>query len=60
MEVLFTVKLKKFQEERLVTKFPDVVFHFDKTEDDREIKTAAVVFSYGTDITKPYWNGQSL
>ncbi|MCG7336804.1 D-2-hydroxyacid dehydrogenase [Sporosarcina sp. ACRSM] len=50
MEVLFTIKLKPFQEERLVTKFPDVTFHFDKTADDKEIETAAAIVSYGSNI----------
>lgn len=50
MEVLFTIKLKPFQEERLATKFPDVTFHFDKTADDKEIETAAAIVSYGGNI----------
>lgn len=50
MEVLFTMKIKKLQEERLVTNFPDVVFHFDKTEEDREVEAATAIVSYGNNI----------
>ena len=50
MEVLFTIKLKKFQEEKLVTTFPDVVFHFDKTSADAEVETATAIVSYGSNV----------
>jgi phosphoglycerate dehydrogenase-like enzyme len=50
MEVLFTFEMKKHQEEGLLTKFPDVKFHFDKKPESTEIQTATIIVTYGGDI----------
>ena len=50
MEVLFTFDMKKHQEEGLVTKFPEVAFHFNKKPEDIEIQTASIIVTYGGDV----------
>lgn len=50
MEVLFTFDMKKHQEEGLVTKFPEVTFHFNKKSEDIEIQTASIIVTYGGDV----------
>ena len=50
MEVLFTFDMKKHQEEGLVTKFPEVTFHFNKKPEDIEIQTASIIVTYGGDV----------
>lgn len=50
MEVLFTFDMKKHQEEGLVTRFPEVTFHFNKKPEDKEIQAATIIVTYGGDI----------
>lgn len=50
MEVLFTFDMKKHQEQGLVTKFPEVTFHFNKKSEDMEIQTASIIVTYGSDV----------
>ncbi|HJF34110.1 MAG TPA: D-2-hydroxyacid dehydrogenase [Sporosarcina psychrophila] len=50
MEVLFTFDMKKHQEDGLHTKFPGVVFHFNKKPQDPEIQKVTIIVSYGSDI----------
>ncbi|KAA0942164.1 D-2-hydroxyacid dehydrogenase [Sporosarcina sp. ANT_H38] len=50
MEVLFTFDMKKHQEEGLITRFPEVRFHFNKKPEDKEIQTATIIVTYGVDI----------
>ncbi|WP_186673621.1 D-2-hydroxyacid dehydrogenase [Sporosarcina sp. BP05] len=50
MEVLFTFDMKKHQERGLVTKFPEVTFHFNKKPADIEIQTASIIVTYGGDV----------
>jgi len=50
MEVLFTFDMKNHQEQGLVTKFPEVTFHFNKKSEDIEIQTASIIVTYGGDV----------
>jgi len=50
MEVVFTFDMKEHQEQGLVTKFPNVTFHFNKKPKDIEIQSASIIVTYGGDV----------
>lgn len=50
MDVLFTFNIKKHQEEELLAKFPEVTMHFNKKPDDKEVRAATTIVTYGGDI----------
>ncbi|MBO0587900.1 D-2-hydroxyacid dehydrogenase [Sporosarcina sp. E16_8] len=50
MEVLFTFDMKEHQVQGLVTRFPEVLFHFNKKPKDIEIQTASIIVTYGVDV----------
>ncbi len=50
MEILFTLKLKEFQEKMLKEKFPAVTFLFDGNSKDKKVESADVIVTYGSDI----------
>ncbi|MBE1555848.1 D-2-hydroxyacid dehydrogenase [Sporosarcina limicola] len=50
MEVVFTFDVKDYQKRDLQTKFPQVMFHFNKKPQDAEVETATVIVTYGGDI----------
>jgi len=50
MEVVFTFDMKEHQEQGLITKFPNVTFHFNKKPKDIEIQSASIIVTYGGDV----------
>ncbi|MFJ7936641.1 D-2-hydroxyacid dehydrogenase [Sporosarcina sp. NPDC096371] len=50
MEVLFTFDIKEQQKEHLLTKFPGVSFHYEKSPEVQEAEKANVIVTYGGDI----------
>ena len=50
MEVLFTFDIKDHQKELLLTKFPEVSFHYDKNRELQLVEKANAIVTYGEDI----------
>jgi len=50
MEILFTFRIKDYQEEALKSEFPELTFLFDKKVADTELETAEIIVTYGNDI----------
>lgn len=50
MEILFTFKIKERQEAELTKNFPTHTFHFAITTNCKEVETADVIVTYGTNI----------
>lgn len=55
MEILFTFKIKEQQETELTQEFPTYTFHFS-TINCKEVETADVIVTYGSDIDVPVLN----
>ncbi|MEK5037201.1 D-2-hydroxyacid dehydrogenase [Sporosarcina sp. FSL K6-3457] len=50
MEVLFTFDIKDHQKEHLLTKFPKVSFHYDRSPEVQQVEKANAIVTYGGDI----------
>ena len=50
MEILFTFKIKELQKVELAENFPAITFYFDGSPEDKEVETADVIVTYGSDI----------
>ena len=57
MEVLFTFDIKDYQKEHLLTKFPEVSFHYDKHREMRLVEKANAIVTYGEDIDAELLDG---
>ncbi|WP_172373465.1 D-2-hydroxyacid dehydrogenase [Sporosarcina jiandibaonis] len=50
MEILFAFKIKENEELALIDEFPSVSFYFNGSIDDKEIETADVIVTFGSNI----------
>ena len=50
MEILFTFKIKEHEELALIDEFPSVSFYFNGSVAGKEVETADVIVTYGSNI----------